>query len=157
VRSCFYTTQKFYEGILPHGEVSPEVLARARDAVLGFEAAMAMHDFPEAWVVAADYVRAINQLWTQCKPYDEACEDTLRRQALVDAFHMVRTAIGLLHPIAPDGTERVREFLQVGPELWSWETIFEPLYAFTPTPEHHALKWVEPRFDFFPKHPSQFK
>ena len=76
-------------------------------------------------------------------------------QLLVDAFHMVRVATTLLHPIAPEGAEKIRDYLQVGEEFWNWDKIFEPLYAFMENPETHALKFLEPRIDFFEKHPYQ--
>ncbi len=68
---------------------------------------------------------------------------------------MVRAAAVLMHPIAPAGTEMIREYLQVGPEFWSWGRVFEPIYAFMSDPAGHRLKTLEPRVDFFPKHPSQ--
>jgi len=79
----------------------------------------------------------------------------LRQQALIDAFHMLRVAAVLMHPIAPEGTEMIREYLNVGEEFWSWDRVFDPLYAFMKNPAEHKLKVLEPRVDFFKKHPSQ--
>jgi methionyl-tRNA synthetase len=155
VRSCFYTAQKFYENRIPVGDVSADVLEICEQAAMDVEAAMAEFEFPQVVVVLDAFVRAINSRWTRSDPYKDACDPVARRQTLIDAFHMVRVATVLLHPIAPEGTERVREYLRVGPEFWSWARLFEPIYVFMADPATHQLQVLEPRVDFFGKHPSQ--
>ncbi|OGV61474.1 MAG: methionine--tRNA ligase [Lentisphaerae bacterium RIFOXYB12_FULL_65_16] len=155
VRSCFYTAQKFYDARIPVGEVAPDVLETCEKAVLDVEAAMAACDFPQVVVLLDEFVRAINSRWTKSDPYKDTCDPVARRQTLIDAFHMVRVATVLLHPIAPEGTERVRDYLQVGPEFWAWARLFEPIYVFMADPAAHQLRVLEPRVDFFGKHPSQ--
>ncbi len=78
------------------------------------------------------YIRDINKLWTEQKPYADDCPTAQRHQALIDAFHMVRVAVTLLHPVAPTGTEKVREQFGLGPELFDWSRIFDGLDK-TPT------------------------
>ena len=157
VRSCFYTTQKYLDGKLPVGIPSEDLRRESEAAILDFEAAMARREFHTAVGIGGDYIRSINSRWSQSQPYKDECPDDARVQALVDAFHGVRVAIAMMHPVAPDGTERVREFLRVGPELWSWDRIFEPLSAFVEDPNDHQLEFLPPRVDFFEKHESQFK
>jgi methionyl-tRNA synthetase len=70
---------------------------------------------------------------------------------------MVRIAAVLMHPVAPEGTEMIREFLNLGEEFWSWDRIFDPIYTFMHDPEAHRPKFLEPRVDFFGKHPSQVR
>ena len=155
VRSCFYTAQKFYDGRVPAGEVSVDVLRQSEEVILDFEAAMFTHEFHQTVVVAGRYIRDINQQWSRSKPYDDNCDPDVRRQAVIDAFHMVRVATVLMHSIAPEGTEKVREYLGIGEDFWCWDRIFEPLYAFMDDPAAHRLKFLAPRVDFFEKHPSQ--
>jgi methionyl-tRNA synthetase len=62
---------------------------------------------------------------------------------------MVRVAVTLLHPVAPVGTEKVREQLGVGPELWDWSRIFDPLESFLG--EEHRFAHLPQRADFFDK------
>jgi len=64
---------------------------------------------------------------------------------------MVRVASVLLHPIAPIGTEKVREYLRVGREFWDWARIFEPLQSFMTNPSEHQFAHLPPKFDFFEK------
>ena len=104
------------------------------------------------------YIRDINSYWTrQSREASERNDEALLAQTLVDTFHMIRTATALLHPIAPEGTEMVLEYLQLDKEFWDWAHIFEPLTAFMANPREHRLKHLEPRVDFFEKHPSQVK
>lgn len=155
VRSCFYTTQTYFDGKLPVGTVSDAVLAESEKAILEFERHMYRQDFHRLTYVMDDYIRFLNKLWVNnAKQADKEDDQELRRQTLVDCFHGVRVAATLLHSIAPKGCEMVREYLGVSEELWNWDHIFEPLSYFLP--ENHALKFLEPRVDFFEKHPSQF-
>ncbi len=155
VRSCFYTAQKFFENRVPRGEVDPEVGARCEETILDFEEAFSRHDFPAALSAVGGFIREINSRWGAVNPYRDDCDPDARRQALVDAFQMVRIAVVLLHPVAPVGTERVREALHVGEEFFRWDRIFEPILAFFPDPAAHEIEEIPPRTDFFEKHPSQ--
>ena len=122
VRSCFYTAQKFCEGRIPVGQVSPDVVEFCEKTILDFEEAMFRYEFHNTVGIAGDLIRDINQRWTRSKPYADDCDPALRRQALVDAFHMVRVAAVLMHSIAPTGDRddpRVpagrRRVLELGP------------------------------------------
>ena len=85
---------------------------------------------------------------------DEQSEEELK-QTLADIFYIIRIAAVLLHPMVPEGTEKIREYLQTDEKIWSWDTIFEPLTYFVGT--GHKLKFLPPRTDFFTRHPSQFE
>jgi methionyl-tRNA synthetase len=156
-RSCFYTAQKFFGGRVPVGPISAAVLEESENAILDFEQAMYRHELHRTMEVAGRHIRQINQRWSRVGPYRDTCDPALRRQTLIDAFHMVRVAAALMHPIAPEGTEKIRAYLRLGEELWSWERIFAPLYAFMEDPAEHRLAFLEPRVDFFAKHPSQVR
>ena len=157
MRSCFYINQEYFERRLPAGEVSEEVLALSEQAVLKFELLMFKHEFHSTIEVLGVYLRDINQRWSRGKPYNQDCDPDLRRQTVIDCFHMVRVAATLVHPIAPSGTEMIREYLCLGEELWSWDHIFDTLYDLMPDPSTHEFKTLEPRVDFFPKHKSQIR
>jgi len=157
VRSCFYTAQKYYDGIIPVGDISENVLKESRETILEYEKLMAQFNFHLVMNLMDTYIRNINKDWAKnMKEAEESQNEDLRRQVLIDTFHRVRTALVLMHPIAPSGTEMVREYLRVGEAIWSWERIFEPIYHFMENPETHKLKFLEPRVDFFKKHSSQF-
>ncbi len=150
VRSCFYTVQKFCDNRLPALPVSDDIVEQSEKLILFFEDCFAKHEFHTAIEAVGAYIRDINKLWTEQKPYADDCPEEQRGQALVDAFHMVRVSVALLHPVAPTGTEKVREQLGFGPEFWDWKTIFEPLIYFYPKPDHQFAHLPQ-RFDFFDK------
>lgn len=156
IRSCFYTAQKYYDGRIPVGNISGEILKEAKEAILEYERLMFKCDFHLVMNLMDIYIRNINKFWTRSiKAAEESNDDGIRIQVLIDAFHMVRIAAVLMHPIAPLGTEMVRDYLNLGQEFWDWKRIFEPVYAFMNNPNDHKLKFLEPRVDFFEKHPSQ--
>jgi methionyl-tRNA synthetase len=159
VRTCFYTTQKYFDGRIPVGEVSPEVLEESVKTLLDYEAAMYRQEFHQAMAITDNYVRTITKNWTAAVKTNPGTElsgnDPVLCQALIDAFHRVRTATLMLHPIAPFGTDMIREYLGFDETFWSWERAFDTLYAFMKNPAEHTLGFLEPRVDFFPKHPSQ--
>ncbi|MHB1393998.1 MAG: class I tRNA ligase family protein [Clostridia bacterium] len=158
VRSCFYTAQKYYDGKIPVGDISTEILAESHDTILEYEKLMYRCDFHQVMSLLDTYIRSINKHWSKNIREAEANNDMeLHKQVLVDAFHMVRTAIVLTHPIAPVGTEMVLEYLDLGEDFGNWDKIFEPIYAFMNNPDEHKLKFLEPRIDFFKKHPGQIK
>lgn len=156
IRTAFYSAQKLSggeAGILPTVQPEENVLADAKKAVLEYERHMAKFAFHQCTYVLDGYIRSTSKYMAKAlKPEEQSAEET--QQVLANLFHMIRTAAVLLHPLAPFGTEKVREYLQVDERIWSWDTIFEPLTAFT---EHgHKLKFLPPRTDFFTRHESQF-
>jgi methionyl-tRNA synthetase len=158
IRSCFYTSQKYYDSRIPEGEISEAIMAEAEETILTFERHMYNHEFHRLTYVLDTYIRNMNKYWVNnIRIADTNNDDTLRKQVLVDTLHAVRTITALLHPIAPTGCEMVRDYLGVGAELWDWEHIFEPLEDLIMEKENHRLKFLEPRVDFFKRHESQLE
>ena len=84
---------------------------------------------PQVMNLMDTYIRNMNKYWSKMiREAETENNDDLRLQVLADTFHMVRTAAVLVHPIARSGTEMIREYLNVGEELWSWDRIFDPIY-----------------------------
>lgn len=153
VRTAFYTTQKHFDGIMPSNTPSEQVLADGKKAVLDYERHMSKFAFHQCTYVLDSYIRNGSKLMAKTIREDTPAEEL--SQALADLFYMIKVAAVLLHPMAPFGTEKVREYLQVGEEMWSWDTVFEPLTHYVG--EGHKLKFLPPRTDFFTRHESQFE
>lgn len=150
-RSCFYTIQKYGESKLPMGKVSDEVIRYARETILKYERLMYKFEFHSIMNLMDTYIRDANKFWS--KNIRLAGEDRAAvNQVLIDTLHMVRCAMSLMHPIAPEGTELLREYLNLPEEFWSWEHIFETLTEFCENrgEKEHPIRFLEPRFDFFP-------
>jgi len=149
-RSCFYTIQRHTNGKIPVGDVSEDVLLEAKSTILRYEKAMYDHVFHQAFNIADKYIRSLSKFWAkQSKAYNIEENPQEFTQFLIDAFHMLRVATVLLHPIAPQGTEKLLDQLNLDPRFWSWEYIFETLYFFMDDPHTHQPKELPPRTDFF--------
>jgi len=155
-RSCFYTVQQYYNGKIPVGNVSAEVLHESQETILEFERLMYKYEFHTIMNLMDTYIRNINKAWARdMKLASENNDLELRTQVVIDGFHRLRTATVLMHSIAPEGTEMILEYLNLGEEFWNWDKIFYTIYDFMDDPQEHSLKFLEPRVDFFKKHPSQ--
>ena len=155
IRTCFYTVQKYFDGNMPVGQVSEEILSEAKKAVLDYERFMYRFEFHQATYVLDSYIRKMSKYSSRVLgEADKADDNEARRAALINVFHMIRTAAVLLHPMAPAGTEMLLDYLQLDDSFWSWDKIFDTLSDFTGGKDH-KLKFLEPRVDFFTKHQSQ--
>ncbi len=156
-RTCFYSVQKYFEGKMPVGSISDEMLELSKKAVLDYERFMYRFEFHQASSVLDNYIRKLSKFMArELGAADKADDNAARRTALIDVFHGLRTAAVLLHPMAPAGTEMLRDYLNMGDDFFSWERIFDTLSDFTGGCDHE-LKFLEPKVDFFGRHPSQFE
>ena len=156
VRSCFYTTQTYFDGFMPLGEVSQEIIDASKTAVYDFERFMAEHEFHRLVSVLDTYIRTLNKYWAANSRQAENDNDQdLRRKTLIDCFYGVRVAMTLLHSIAPEGCEMVRTYLKLDERVWSWDYILSPMTEFVA--EGHKIETLPPRTDFFKKHPRQYE
>jgi methionyl-tRNA synthetase len=143
--------------MMPVGKVSEKVIADAEKAILDYERFMYRFEFHQATYVLDSYIRKASKYMVKnLGDADKTENDELRKQTLIDVFHMIRTASVLLHPMAPDGTEKVLEYLGFDETFWSWDRIFDTMENFCNGETSHKLKFLEPRTDFFTRHPSQF-
>ncbi|MGL4737644.1 MAG: class I tRNA ligase family protein [Cellulosilyticaceae bacterium] len=158
IRSCFYTTQTYYDGKIPSGEVSEAIRALAEEKVREYERHMYNHEFHRISYVVDAYIREMNKYWAgQSRLADVEGNDAIRKQTVIDCFYACKVMAILLHPIAPTGCEMFGEYLGIGEELWNWEHIFKPLDFYTGDLAQHALRFLEQRVDFFTKLECQYE
>ena len=150
VRSCFYTVQKYHDGVYPGGEVSAPARRVSDETILEYERLMATFAFDKIFEMLNIYLRDANKSWSAKSKTQEAA---MIGQLLVDSFHVVRVACALFHPIAPVGCEMICAYLGADERLWDWRFIFEGLDFFVEP--GHRFGFLEPRVDFFAKHHSQ--
>ena len=153
IRTAFYTNQKHFGDVLPQCEPEEKFKEDAKKAVLEYERYMAKFAFHQCTYVLDSYIRNTSKYMAKSLKPDEQSPEELK-QTLANLFYMIRITAVLLHPMAPFGTEKLREYLQVDERIWSWDNIFEPLTFFTE--KEHKLKFLPPRTDFFTRHESQF-
>lgn len=156
IRSCFYAIQNNCDGKIPKGDVSEQIKNMTEKAVLDYERHMYNHEFHRVSYVLDDFIRGVNKHWVNnVKTADAANNTEFRKQLVVDCFYACKVMAILIHPIAPEGCEMFREYLNLGEELWDWSNIFEPVSFYIADMESHKLKYLEPRVDFFKKHDRQ--
>ena len=157
IRTCFYDTQKYFDGEMPVGQVDDDILAESEKAILDYERFMYKTEFHQVTYVLDSYIRKASKYMAKAKAEADKSEDeALRKKYLINTFHMIRTAAVLLHPLAPVGTEMVLDYLNCGEDFWSWDNIFATFADILPGETSHKLKFLEPKVDFFKRHPSQF-
>lgn len=158
IRTCFYAIQNNCDGKIPKVEACDEIRAMAEKAVLEYERHMYNHDFHRISYVLDDFIRSVNKHWVNnVKVADATGDMEFRKQLIADCFYACKVMAILIHPIAPEGCEMFREYLNVGEELWDWNYILEPVSFYVGDVEGHELKCLEPRVDFFKKHDCQFE
>ena len=158
IRSCFYATQTYFEGILPEGVVSEKIRTLAAEKVSAYERHMYNHDFHRISYTLDEFIREVNKEWAAISREAEKVNDNeMRRQLLVDTWYACKVMAVLVHPIAPDGCEMFREYMNLDEKMWSWDLILEPLTAYIPDFKTHKLRFLEPRIDFFKKPAEQYE
>ena len=158
MRSCFYTSQKYFESSIPNVEVTEEVKELVKKFVLQYEETMAKHEFHRVMYTLDSLIRGLSKYWAkEMKIADDQNDDSHRAQVLADMFYGVKCSLTLLHPITPTSAEFARQYLNLNDSLWSWDVIFEGIQAHMDLVEGHKIKFIEPKFDFFEKHEKQLE
>ena len=156
LRSLFYTWQKDFGGVVPFGEVTEEVLKDCTMSILKYEKLMKENKFHMVMYELDSLIRNANKYWVKNINLADANNDIeLKKQTIIDVLHMAKVAMVLLHPVVPKSIENLAEFLNVNDEIFSWNKIECPIYDFVENPKDYRPNTLEPKQDFFKKHPSQ--
>jgi methionyl-tRNA synthetase len=156
-RTCLYEIQKCTDGKMPLGEVSKEVIDEAEQAILQYERFMYRYEFHQVSYVLDSFIRFLSKVQSKGKTASDKAEnaDAIRRQWLIDSIYGIKVSLSLLRPIVPESCELVREYFLLPESIYSWDNIFDTLTDIFPGQAEYTPKFLEPRFDFFPKHSSQ--
>ena len=162
-RSCFYEAQKNFEGYLPLGRPTEAALARANETLAAYDRLMLKVELHSVMSLMDNFIRFANKHWSEgIRAAELEEDDEARRQVLVDSFYLLRVATLLMHPIAPAGTEKICDYLSFEfDDFFSWNYDLEDVGELCSAGEidegRHRIRELLPRFDFFKKHPSQYK
>lgn len=162
-RSCLYEAQNNFEGCLPLGAPDPAVVDRAVGVIATYDRLMSKVELHSIMSLMDEFIRWANKHWTEGIRVAELEHDgTARRQVLVDSFYLLRVACLLMHPIVPVGCEKICDYLSFDfDDFFSWnydlENMDELCSASEITEGCHRVRALPPRFDFFEKHPSQYR
>ena len=137
------------------GVVDEKIKTASEEAILEYERHMYNHDFHRITYVLDDYIRLLNKHYANnIKKAEEEGGEALRDQLLTDCFYGIKTALLLLHPIAPTGCETVREYVGLSEKVYDWNYAFADMKDVLANPTGET-KFLPPRFDFFLRHESQ--
>ncbi len=168
-RSCFYESKNNFEGYMPLGEVTPEVVDEAKRALSEYDALMHRVELHSVMQLADGFIRYSNKHWaSRIKEAADAEEEgraeasALRRQALVDSYYLLRVCTLMMHPVVPRGCESICDYMDFDAhEFFSWNYDFEDNAELCTASEiddcRHQVRELPPKFDFFKKHSSQYK
>lgn len=158
LRSCFYTSQKYFDSRVPKVTVSEEVKELVKKFVLQYEETMAKHEFHRVMYTLDSLIRGLSKYWArEMKVADTQDDNDHRAQVLGDMLYGVKCTLTLLHPITPSSVEEARKLMNLNKSLWSWDVIFDGIEAHMDDPENHRLTFIEPKFDFFKRHEKQLE
>lgn len=148
LRTLFYTWQGNFDGVVPYGEVGEDILKTCTQTILKYEKLMFDNKFHMVMYELDSFVRLINKHWVG--RIKECEEDKVKlSQLIVDTLHMCKVAMILLHPVSPSNIEKLADDLKVSRDIFSWETINNPIYDFVEDKNNYRPKFIEPRYDFF--------
>lgn len=154
LRTLFYTWQKDFDGVIPYGEVDETVLLECEMSILKFEKCMMENKFHMCMYELDSFLRNINKYWTKNFVTDDVQKE---KNCIVNTLHYVKVAMIMLHSVAPAGIENLASYLNVDNSIFNWDRCNEPIYNWFEDKENHKAKFIEAKFDFFKKHPSQLE
>jgi methionyl-tRNA synthetase len=158
LRSCFYTTQKYFDNKIPNLEVSEEMLQLVEKTALNYEQNMYRQEFHRVISDLDSLIRKLSKYFSrEMKKADDADDNDMRAQVIADSFYGAQVTLTLLHPIVPESSEKVLEYMNLNDSVWSWDYIMEPISKHMDDVENHKINTIPPKFDFFAKLESQFK
>ena len=157
LRSCFYTSQKYFDSMVPRADVREEMKEMIHKAIYEYEHNMARQEFHLVIYTLDDIIRNVSKYWSKYMKEADDLDDTAKRaQVVADCLYAAKSILTLLHPITPSSAEMVRTYLNLNETLWQWDHIFDDITAHMDEPATHKLVFIEPKFDFYKKDESQF-
>lgn len=162
-RSCLYEATNNFEGYMPLGAISEEVLVQVYNTMCTYEELMYKVDLHSVMALMDEFIRYANKYWSShIKEAETSGSLDQRRQTLVDSFYLLRIATLLMHPVVPSGTEKICDYLNFEFEdFFSWNYDFDSMEELCNASElderRHRVRDLPPRTDFFKFHPSQMK
>ncbi|WP_165248385.1 class I tRNA ligase family protein [Adlercreutzia sp. ZJ141] len=162
-RSCFYEAQKNFEGYMPLGAPSSAVVVKVNEVLRAYDDTMHRVELHTIMSIMDEFIRWANKHWTEgIRAAELEDNNELRRQVLLDSFFLLRTATLLMHPVVPSGCEKICDYMsfEFG-DFFSWNYDFQGNDELCSASEiedgRHRVRELPPRFDFFKKHPSQYR
>ncbi len=164
-RSCFYESKNNFDGYMPLGAPTPEVVKEAKQALHTYERLMHKVELHSVMQLVDSFIRYANKYWASGikeAASDDAPDSGKRRQVLLDSYYLLRICTLMMHPIVPRGCETICDYMDFdAQEFFTWNFDFDSNDELCDASEidlgRHEVRALPPQFDFFKKHPSQYK
>lgn len=150
VRSVLYSIQTLFDNKIPENKPSQAIIDDAIKTAEIYQEKVAEFKFADVIVLLDEYFRKANQDWSV---RSKSTDNEVKAQLIADSIHIIKSSLPFIHPIAPNGAELVAKYLKADKQIFNWDNIektFAEIY-----PEIKQFEFLEPKFDFFKKHPSQ--
>ena len=159
-RSMFYEAANTFDSKVPIREINKEIIETTHRALIEYDEFMQKVELHSVFSVCDRYVRFAQKHWADGakRLNDAGADNDERAQLLSDCLFMTWASSLMMHPFVPDGCEQICEFMQADSQkFFSWYNDFCALTEIFGDVSEQEIDKLPPRFDFFPKHPSQFK
>lgn len=154
LRTIFYSIQKNFDGVIPTGEVSPEIMEICKSTILKYEILMHDKKLHQVYNTIDVFIRNMNKHWA--KMINDADTTEKLAKLTIDTIQMIVTADILLHPIVPTGSEYVADMIGLDKvKAFDWNYIFDNFYTVLDSTREGKIIEIKEKEDFFRKHISQ--
>lgn len=169
-RSCFYEAQNNFDGEIPMLKPTQKVIDMVLDTIQNYEKLMEKVELYSVMQLMDKFIRDAQFHWADGikKVSNKELQDGIdvrqgaapseaRKQILADSFYLLCACTLLMHPVVPLSCEKICEYMNFSKqEFFNWDN-FAKILDTKFDGQTQKLKELPPRFDFFKKHPSQFK
>lgn len=116
-----------FGGVVPEGELIDKVEQDTLRMIQRYVGAMTKANYPSMLYELENYARKINSVFNKYKPHDDRHPEESRRNALYSSFYMLKSLMIMLYPFVPATMERLRNSLQLPPDVFSVDQLATPI------------------------------
>lgn len=134
-----------FDGKVPEGVLIDKVVVETTRIVQRYLRSMERAEYSTLLYAIENYARQINSLFTQFKPHDDRFPEDTRRNALYTSFYVLKNLMIMLYPFVPETMEKLRESLQLSPDVFRIDELGIPI------PAGHAIGMKQQYFPAVPE------
>ncbi len=116
-----------FEGRVPAGKLMEKVATETTQMLRRYMRSMERAEYSTLLFAIENYARLINSMFTQYKPHDDRQDLETRSDALYSCFFVLKNIMIMLYPFVPHTMEKVRESLQLPPNIFRVEELGRPM------------------------------
>lgn len=116
-----------FGGVIPAGKLIGKTEKETIKMIQIYCKAMEKADYSQMLFMIENYARLINGLFSQFKPHDDRHDEEQRRDALFSCFTILKTLMIMLSPFVPHTAEKLRQSLNLSPDVFRIEELGVPM------------------------------